>query len=198
MAHAQKQDFVLRRNERVHLNGRGRQFSRLLAADVCASALVMLDTPSSEVVWRVLVTHSFRQFPLHFPTRASPCAITFQLDSTGNVAGTVWWYCQVWKHTLRQFCVLPCLKTSIVTENSQVECGYNTIDKNINCDILPLPVPWKAKLFRNCRSFSELRNTPLYDTGSHIVDYVVKLCTVQRDVAVTVQRHLTRNMQNKV
>jgi hypothetical protein len=29
---------------------RGRQFSRLLAADVCASALVMLDTPRSEVV----------------------------------------------------------------------------------------------------------------------------------------------------
>ena len=28
----------------------GRQFSRLLAADVCASAVVMLDTSSSEVV----------------------------------------------------------------------------------------------------------------------------------------------------
>ena len=30
----------------------------------------------------VLATHFFRQFPLHFPARASPCAITFQLDST--------------------------------------------------------------------------------------------------------------------
>ena len=29
---------------------RGRQFSRLLAAEVCASMLVMLDTPCSEVV----------------------------------------------------------------------------------------------------------------------------------------------------
>jgi len=47
MAHAQKPDFVFRRNERVHLNRRGRQFSRLLAADVCASAVVMLDTPCS-------------------------------------------------------------------------------------------------------------------------------------------------------
>jgi len=28
----------------------GRQFSRLLAAEVCGSAVVMLDTPSSEVV----------------------------------------------------------------------------------------------------------------------------------------------------
>ena len=27
----------------------------------------MLDTPCSEVVWRVLATHSVRQFPLHFP-----------------------------------------------------------------------------------------------------------------------------------
>ena len=31
---------------------------------------------------RVLATHSIPQFPLHFPARASPCAITFQLDST--------------------------------------------------------------------------------------------------------------------
>jgi hypothetical protein len=80
MAHAQKPDFVFRRNGRVHLNRRGRQFSRLLAAEVCASAVVMLDTPCSEVVWRVLATHSIRQFPLHFSSRASPCAITFQLD----------------------------------------------------------------------------------------------------------------------
>jgi hypothetical protein len=50
MAHAQKPDFVFRRNVRVHLNRRGLQFSRLLAAEVCASAVVMLDTPCSEVV----------------------------------------------------------------------------------------------------------------------------------------------------
>jgi len=38
-------------NERVHLNRLGgRQFSRLLAAEVCTSAVVMLDTPCSEVV----------------------------------------------------------------------------------------------------------------------------------------------------
>ena len=78
MAHAQKTDFVFRRNGRVHLNRRGRQFSRLLAAEMYASAVVMLDTPCSEVVWRVLATHSIRQFPLHFPSRASPCAIRFQ------------------------------------------------------------------------------------------------------------------------
>jgi hypothetical protein len=31
---------------------------------------------------RVMATHSIHQFPLHFPSRASPCAIRFQLDST--------------------------------------------------------------------------------------------------------------------
>ena len=36
MAHTQKPDFVFRRNGRVHLNRQvGRQFSRLLAAEVC-------------------------------------------------------------------------------------------------------------------------------------------------------------------
>jgi len=82
MAQAHKPDFVFRRNRRVHLKRRGRQFSRLLAVEVWASAVVMLDTPRSEVVWRVLATHSIRQFPFHFPSRASPCPITFQLDST--------------------------------------------------------------------------------------------------------------------
>jgi len=79
---AHKPDFVFRRNGRVHLNWRGRQLSPLLAAEFCASAVVMLDTPCSEVVWRVLATYSIRQFLLHFPSCASPCAITFQLDST--------------------------------------------------------------------------------------------------------------------
>jgi hypothetical protein len=59
----------------------GASFSRLLAAEVCVSAVIMLDTTCSKVVWRVLATHSIRQFPLHFPSRASPCAITFQVDS---------------------------------------------------------------------------------------------------------------------
>ena len=88
MAHAQKPDLVFQRNGRVPLNwrrrggGRGGQFSRLLAAEVCASAIVMLDTPCSEVECKTT------GFPLHshvspsLPLRASPCAITFQLEST--------------------------------------------------------------------------------------------------------------------
>ena len=31
---------------------------------------------------KVLVTHSIRQFPLHFPYRASPCATRFRTSST--------------------------------------------------------------------------------------------------------------------
>jgi len=52
MAHAQKPGLVFPRNGRVHLNWRGRQFSRLLAAELCASAVVMvviLDKPCSAV-----------------------------------------------------------------------------------------------------------------------------------------------------
>jgi len=41
MAHAQKPDFVFQRNGRVHLNRRGIQFSRLLAAEVCSSAFIV-------------------------------------------------------------------------------------------------------------------------------------------------------------
>jgi hypothetical protein len=63
----------------------GRQFSRLPADEVGAPAVVMvvmLDTPCSVVVGRALATHSIRQFPLYFSSRASPCAIAFQLEST--------------------------------------------------------------------------------------------------------------------
>jgi len=64
MAHAQKPDFVFQRNGRVHLNWREVQFSRLLAAEVCASAVVMvvmLDIPCSEVECKAT------GYPLHFP-----------------------------------------------------------------------------------------------------------------------------------
>jgi hypothetical protein len=64
MAHAQKPDFVFRRKRRVHLNQQGHQFSWLLATEVCASVVVMLDTPSFGVVWRVLA-------PLHLPVSPS-------------------------------------------------------------------------------------------------------------------------------
>ena len=63
MAHAQKPDFVFPRNGRVHLNRWGRQFSRLLAAEVCASVWVMLYTPRSEMAWEYWLPTPFASFP---------------------------------------------------------------------------------------------------------------------------------------
>jgi hypothetical protein len=65
--------------------GGGGQFSRLLAGELCTPACRVCTARASlcsAVTWRLLATHSIRQFPLHFSTSASPCAITFQLDST--------------------------------------------------------------------------------------------------------------------
>jgi len=73
LAHAQKPDFVFRAKRTSPFKSPplgGVQLSRLLVAEVCESAVIMLDTPCSEVVWRVLATHSIRQVPLHFPL---PC-----------------------------------------------------------------------------------------------------------------------------
>jgi hypothetical protein len=84
-AHAQKPDFVFRRNGRVHLNRLGRLFSRLLSAEVCASAVVILETLCSKVVWRVLATHSIRKFPLHFPL---PCVTVCHHVSIGLYIST--------------------------------------------------------------------------------------------------------------
>jgi len=67
MAHARKPDFVFRRNGGVHLNRRGSQFNRLLAAEVCASAVVMLDTLCSEVVWEYWLPTPFASIPFTFP-----------------------------------------------------------------------------------------------------------------------------------
>jgi hypothetical protein len=116
------------RNGRVHLNRRGRQFSRLLAAAVCASAVVILDTPCSEVVWRVLATHSIRQFPLYFPSRASPCAITFQLKSTrGSLIATVLFMYPWPPHKANRF--LICY--SMIYERISISFFYTTY-KNTN------------------------------------------------------------------
>jgi len=67
MAHAQKPDFLFPQNGRVHLNRWGRQFSRLLAAEVCTSAWVMLGSPRSEVAWEYWLPTPFASFPFTSP-----------------------------------------------------------------------------------------------------------------------------------
>ena len=72
-------DFVFSRKGRVHSNRQGRRFSRLLAAEVCASAVVMLDTPSSEVVKGTgYLLHSSIS-----PSLPLPCVTVFHHVSTG-------------------------------------------------------------------------------------------------------------------
>jgi len=85
MAHAQKPDSVFQRNGRVHLYRRGCQFSRVLDFLECGSG----ENDCSNTGWTVpsqtedcLTTHSIRLFPLHFSSRASPCATRFLFHST--------------------------------------------------------------------------------------------------------------------
>jgi len=73
MAHAQKPDFVFWRNRRVHLNWRGRQFSRLLADEVCASALIV---GSNAGYTMFQGSEKGTGYPLHSPVSPSlplPC-----------------------------------------------------------------------------------------------------------------------------
>jgi hypothetical protein len=82
MAHAQIPDFVFRRNGRVHLNRRGRQFSRLLAAEVCASASV--GSNAGYTTFRDSVKGI--GYPLHSPVSPSlhlPCVTVCDHISTG-------------------------------------------------------------------------------------------------------------------
>jgi len=101
MAHAQKPDLVFQRNGRVHLNRRWSQFSRLLAVEECGSTDRNCIDRVPTYRARLLATLSIRIFPLHFPSRASPCAIRFwtryiqtvtvyvELTKSGQIIGCV-------------------------------------------------------------------------------------------------------------
>ena len=59
--------FRLSPKRTVHLNRWGRQFSRLLATEVRASAWVMLDRPRSELAWEYWLPTPFASFPFISP-----------------------------------------------------------------------------------------------------------------------------------
>ena len=83
MAHAQKPGFVFRRNGRVHLNRRGRQFSRLLAAEVCALALIV-GSNAGYTVFRG--SKKGTGYPLHSsvsPSLPLPCVTACHHVSSG-------------------------------------------------------------------------------------------------------------------
>ena len=84
-SHAQKPDFVFRAKRTSPFKSArwaGRQFSRLLAAEVCAIS----GSNAGYTMFRVSVKNTVYPLhspfpPLHFSSRASPCAITFQQES---------------------------------------------------------------------------------------------------------------------
>jgi len=167
IAHAQKPDFVFRRNGRVHLNRRGRQFSRLLSAEVCATAVVMLDKPCSEVVWRVLATHSIRQFPLHLPSRASPCAVTFQLESN-TFCGE--YFAAFWHVSVRSIRILMCVyatrQAMHVYRNTQTrscnQCCSGEANKYYTFSVCICSLKYQA-----CNALYHLWPAPLYNIFPH-------------------------------
>jgi len=72
------------------------------------AGFVLFVQACSAVTWRLMATHSILLFPLHF-SRASPCAITFQLDS--NTEALSWNHCCSGKSTRITYseCVLVAL-----------------------------------------------------------------------------------------
>ena len=80
MAHAQKPDFIFRRNGRVHLNRRKRQFSRLLAAP----GVRISGSNAGYIMFRGSVKSIV--YPLHSPVSPSlplPCVTVCHHISAG-------------------------------------------------------------------------------------------------------------------
>jgi hypothetical protein len=83
MAREQKPDFVFRRNGRVHLN----QQVASVQSTTGSRGVRISGSNAGHTMFRGSVKstgYPVRQFPLHFPSRTSPCAITFQMESTGT------------------------------------------------------------------------------------------------------------------
>ena len=183
MAHAQKPDFVFPRNGRVHLNRWGRQFSRLLVAEVGASAWVMLDRPRSEVATEYWLPTPFASFPLHSPptpSRASPCTIRFRTSSTKNNVLVLTFFfpskeimqtyhfttlCvnQMWKHYIDNYeiCTNICHWGQSEIRTRQFPPISSTIMANIrNCDVRRWPFEFSSVNLQRS-SFIRTRGNPV-------------------------------------
>jgi hypothetical protein len=162
-------DFVFRRNRRAHLNQQGRQFSRLLEAEVCTSAVVMLDTPCSKVVWRVLATNSIYQFPLHFPSRASLCAITFQLYSTSIDILFTWITSQI--HIIATLATAHWWITFHIRFIA-IFVNYHWIDSHTPCSSSLLVITVNLRAAENfCTGITLLRRTPQNITLTNVANF---------------------------
>ena len=84
--HTQKPHFVFRRNGRVHLNRRGAS----VQSTTGSQGVRISGSNAGYTMFRGSVKSTGYPLhspvsPLHFPSRASPYAITFQLESTPSV-----------------------------------------------------------------------------------------------------------------
>ena len=105
------------------------QFSRLLAGELCTSACRVCTAHASlcsAVMWRLLVTHLILLFPLHFSPRASPCAITFQTQSTSGSLTSIETSKRTW---LRQKlgCTLGSMKRGFFITKTSKRSSCSTI-----------------------------------------------------------------------
>ena len=126
MAHAQKPDFVFRRNGRVHLNRRGPQFNRLLAAEVYASAVVRLDVPRKcEGYW---LPNPFTSFPFTSPP------VRHRVPSHFNWTLPPAWCCGEWVGELRFTSRWNCKVTSFIC--SHLWTGF--VCRNFSCMLVSL------------------------------------------------------------
>jgi len=89
---------------------------------------------------RVLTTHSILQFPLHFPSLASPCAIKFQTQSNIRT----------------QSSVLSCKSKSLL-----VKCHAGTEVQNCSCTLFNAISSWSYVVIATPRRFYPQEIAPL-------------------------------------
>jgi hypothetical protein len=121
--------------------------------------VVTLDTPCSEAVRSVLTTHSICQFPLHFPSRVSTCAITFQLESTTTTCGCLYNADSVKHETMVQKSIhhhFDVPNTGLQETGRQCD---NTCTVSEYWEITEINIIWILE-FIFCQKFTVLNNVP--------------------------------------
>jgi len=81
MAHALKPFFIFRRKRTSPFQSPGASVQSTAGGRGVRNSVSNAGHTTFQGSVRVVATQSIRQFPLHFPSRASPCAIRFQTHS---------------------------------------------------------------------------------------------------------------------
>ena len=86
MADVQEPDLVFRWNGWVHFNGRGRQFSRLLAAEVCPSAFIVGSNAGYTMFRGSVKGTGYSPHSSFSPSLPFPYVTVCQLESTARIS----------------------------------------------------------------------------------------------------------------